>query len=277
MEGALKRSIEYARRAGNRRAEVEALLWLIRLHWFGPQPVEAGIRLCEQTLAEAETEPGLASVATQVLGVLHGLGGEFDRGRALIEEADAVQIDLGMQIARAAGTSMMRANLEVLAGDYEAAERAVRPSLEILAEAGERGYYSTCLGYLAEASYGQGRYDDAEQLALEADEAGGPDDVETQRLSLGVRAKVLARRGEDAEAERLVRRVIELLEPTDTLTGKAEAWLDLAEVLHLIGRHPEAATAAHEAAKLYAEKGAEGGVRVAEARAVELEAESSSA
>jgi len=276
MEGALKRSIEHARRAGNRRVEVEALLWLIRLQWFGPQPIDAGIRLCEQTLAEAETEPGLASVATQVLGVLYGFLGEFDRGRALLEDADARQLDLGMQIARAAGTSMMRASLEMLAGDYEAAERVVRPSLEILVEAGEKGYYSTGLGYLAEAVYSQGRYEEAEQLALAADEAGGADDVETQRLSLGVRAKVLARKGESAEAERLVRRVIELLEPTDTLTGKAEALLALTEVLELTGRRGEAAAAAHEAAGLYAAKGAEVGVRAAEARAAELEAESSS-
>ncbi|HEX9349755.1 MAG TPA: adenylate/guanylate cyclase domain-containing protein [Gaiellaceae bacterium] len=276
MEGALKRSIEHARRAGDRRAEVDALLWLIRLHWFGPQPVDAGIRLCEQTLAEAETEPGLASVATQVLGVLYGLRGEFDRGRALLERAAAVQVDLGMQIARAAGTSMMRANLELLAGDFETAERVMRPSLEILQEAGERGYYSTCLGYLAAAVYGLGRYDEAEQLALEAEEAGGADDVETQRLALDVRAKVLARRGESAEAERLVRRVIELLEPTDSLTGKAEALLALAAVLELAGRHGEGASAAHEAAKLYAKKGAKAGVRLAETRAAELEAESSS-
>ena len=91
-----------------------------------------------------------------------------------------------------------------------------------------------------------------------------------------MRAKVLARKGESAEAERLVRRVIDLLEPTDTVTGKAEALLALAEVLELTGRLGEAATAAHEAAGLYAAKGADAGVRVAEARAAELEAESSS-
>jgi class 3 adenylate cyclase/tetratricopeptide (TPR) repeat protein len=276
MEEALKHSIAHARRVGDRRAESEALLWRIRLQWFGPQPVDAGIRLCEQILAEAEMEPGLASVATQILGSLHGLRGDFDRGRALLEQADEVQLDLGMQIARAAGGSMMRASLEMLAGDSEAAERAMRRSVEILVEAGEKAFLSTALGNLAEAVYRQGRYDEAEQLALAADEAGGADDVETQRLSLGVRAKVLARKGESAEAERLARRAIELLEPTDTLTGKAEALLNLAEALQLAGRHGEGASAAHEAAELYATKGAEAGVRVAETRAAELEAESSS-
>jgi hypothetical protein len=87
---------------------------------------------------------------------------------------------------------------------------------------------------------------------------------------------VLARKGESAEAERLARRAIELLEPTDTLTGKAEALLNLAEVLKLAGRHGESASAAHEAAELYLAKGAKAGVRVAESRAAELEAESSS-
>jgi tetratricopeptide (TPR) repeat protein len=272
MEGALKRSVAHARRAGDRRAELDALLWLIRLQWFGPQPVDAGIHLCEQTLAEPATEPGLASVATQVLGLLYGFRGEFDRGRALLEQAQAMQLDLGMKIARAAGTSMMRATLELLGGDLEAAERVLRPSLEILVEAGERGYYSTGLGYLAQVVYCQGRYEEAEQLALKAGEAGGADDVETQRLSLGVRAKVLARRGETAQGERLGRLAIELLEPTDALTGKAETELDLAEVLKLAGRANEASAAAREAVRLYAAKGADAGVRLAEARVAELKA-----
>ena len=276
MKGALERSIEHARRAGDRVAEVDALLWLIRLQWFGPAPVDAGIRLCEQTLEAAETEPGLGSVATQVLGALYGLRGEFDRGRALIEQADRMQVDLGMQIARAAGTSLMRASLELLAGDYEAAERVLRPSLAILVDAGEKSYYSTELGYLTRAVYGQGRYDEADRLALAAEEAGAADDVETQRLTHGVRAKVLARKGDSAEAERLVRRAVELLEPTDALISKAEARLDLAEVLQLAGRPGEAAVAAREAAELYAAKGADAGVRTAETLAERLEAESSS-
>ena len=70
-------------------------------------PVDAGLRLCEQVLAETDTEPGLASIATQVLGLLYGFRGEFERGRVLLEQAGAMQIELGMEIARAAGTTMM--------------------------------------------------------------------------------------------------------------------------------------------------------------------------
>ncbi|HMJ00058.1 MAG TPA: adenylate/guanylate cyclase domain-containing protein [Gaiellaceae bacterium] len=272
MEQALRRSIEHARRAGDRRGELEGLVWLLRLHWFGPAPVNAGIRLCEQTLAEADAEPRVASIATQVLGVLYGLRGDFEHGRELLARAGAMQDELGMELAKAAGNAMMSAGLEQLAQDYDAAEAMLRPAIEVLRSAGEKGYYSTLLGYLAHVSYAQGKYDEADELAREADEAGGADDIETQRLSLTARGKVLARRGERAEAERLVRAAAELLAPTDGLVGQAEVMLDLAEVLALAGRRAEASAAAREAARLYAAKGADGGVRLAEARVAELEA-----
>jgi class 3 adenylate cyclase/tetratricopeptide (TPR) repeat protein len=272
MEQALRRSIEHARRAGDRRGELEGLAWLLRLHWFGPQPVAAGISLCEQTLAEADAEPGLASVATQVLGTMYGLRGEFERGRELLAQAGAMQIELGMEIARAAGNAMMSAALEQLAQDYDAAERVLRPAAEVLRSAGEKAYYSTLLGYLAHVSYAQGKYDDADDLAREAYEVGGADDIETQRLALAVRGRVSARRGETADAERLVRAAVEFLAPTDALVGQAEVMLDLAEVLDLAGRPDEARAAARDAVRLYERKGADAGVRLAEARVAKLEA-----
>jgi len=83
---------------------------------------------------------------------------------------------------------------------------------------------------------------------------------------------VFARRGETAEAEKLVRAAVEILAPSDGLVGQAEVMLALAEVLDLAGRPDEASAAAREAARLYAEKGADAGVRLAEARAAEIEA-----
>jgi tetratricopeptide (TPR) repeat protein len=271
MEQALRRSIEHAQSAGDRRGELEGLAWLIRLQWFGPATVDAGIRLCEQTLAESDSESGLASVATQGLGLLYGFRGEFDRGRALLAQAGAMQLELGMEIARAAGTTMMSAELEQLAQDYDAAEGVLRPAMEVLRRAGEKDYYSTLLGHLAQVSYAQGKYDEAEELAREAGEAGGADDIATQRYSLAVRGLVLARRGETAEAERLARAAVELLAPTDALVTRAEVMLDMAEVMKLADRLDEAIVAARDAARLYAAKGADAGVRLAEARVAELE------
>jgi hypothetical protein len=206
-----------------------------------------------------------------LLGLMYGLRGDFERGRELLVQAGAMQMELGMEIARAAGTTMMHAELERLAQDYDAAEGLLRPAVELLRRAGEKGYASTVVGYLAQISYLQGKLDEAEELAREADEIGGADDVETQRLSLCVRGLVLARRGETAEGERLVRIAVELLAPTDALLSQADVALALAAVLGLANRAHEASAAARDAAAIYAAKGADAGVRLAEARAAELE------
>src|SRR5207302_5744456 len=62
MDKALERSIEHARRAGYRSQEIDATMWLLRTSWFGPRPVEDGLRLCDEVLAQSGLEPGLKSV-----------------------------------------------------------------------------------------------------------------------------------------------------------------------------------------------------------------------
>ncbi len=58
----------------------------------------------------------------------------------------------------------------------------------------------------------------------------------TQMLILKVRAKLLARRGEHAEAERLARESVAWVEPTDALEHKAVSYYDLAVVLAAAGQ-----------------------------------------
>jgi hypothetical protein len=80
-------------------------------------------------------------------------------------------------------------------------------------------------------------------------------DVETAIGWRRVRAKVLARRGEPAEGERLAREAIALAARTDYLHYHAQAVADLAEVLRLSGRSKESAAVAKEAIRLYEKKG----------------------
>jgi tetratricopeptide (TPR) repeat protein len=68
-----------------------------------------------------------------------------------------------------------------------------------------------------------------------------------------VKAKVLARRGDYTEAERLARRAIEICEDTDMLIDHAQGFADLAEVLALAGR-PDAAIEALEQALTLCER-----------------------
>ena len=70
-----------------------------------------------------------------------------------------------------------------------------------------------------------------------------------------VRAKVLARRGEHAEAERLAREAVAIGEGTDRLNDQGDANADLAEVLLLGGKASEAAAALEQALDRYERKG----------------------
>ena len=100
---------------------------------------------------------------------------------------------------------------------------------------GERYFLSTAAGELARAVYVQGRYAEAEELTLLAEELSGEDDLTSQALWRSVRAKALARRSLEADAEELARKAVALLEGTDALILQADALEDLAEVLELAG------------------------------------------
>jgi tetratricopeptide (TPR) repeat protein len=66
--------------------------------------------------------------------------------------------------------------------------------------------------------------------------------------------QVLARRGEHAEAERLVREAIAIGVASDDVNAHGEAYADLAEVLTLAGRPEEAAEALQQALEQYERK-----------------------
>jgi hypothetical protein len=69
------------------------------------------------------------------------------------------------------------------------------------------------------------------------------------------RAKVLARRGKRAEAERLARQAVAIGEGTDLLNMQGDANADLAEVLLLSGKTTEATAAYEQALDRYELKG----------------------
>jgi tetratricopeptide (TPR) repeat protein len=124
---------------------------------------------------------------------------------------------------------------------------------------------------LARASYAQARYDETEMLTRAAEEASRPNDIHGQITWRSTRAKVLAQRGELQAAEELVREAIEFAERSDFLNSHAHALADLAEVLEIAGRGPEAADALREAIALYEQKENALAATTARERLLELE------
>jgi tetratricopeptide (TPR) repeat protein len=110
---------------------------------------------------------------------------------------------------------------------------------------------------LADALFVQGRDEEALRLSNRwtPERITVPEDADAQISWRRVRAKLLARRGEVEEAERLAREAVSIAARTDLLEPHAQSLADLATVLRLAGRPEESATAAREAIRLYEEKG----------------------
>ena len=108
---------------------------------------------------------------------------------------------------------------------------------------------------LAQAVYTQGRYDEAEQLALEAEEASRPNDVHSQIIWRGPWGRFSRNANEFEAAEQLAREAVAFAEQSDFLHSHADARLDLAEVLRLAGRREEATEEIRTAVALLEQKG----------------------
>jgi tetratricopeptide (TPR) repeat protein len=145
----------------------------------------------------------------------------------------------------------------LLAGDAVAAERLLRPACERLEEVGELGYLSSTAPPLLDALYRQGKDDEALRLSdrWHPDRLTVPEDVDAQVGWRVVRAKLLARRGALAEAERLAREAVELAEATEYVELTADAYAALGDVLRDAGRHGDAEHALRESLRLHEAKG----------------------
>ncbi len=253
-EAALERALTHARRTGDHTQEALILGQLAFSELCGPTRVNEAAARCRQIVTEAGGDRLVEANVSRYLAVLEAMRGNFAEARRLIGEARATYEDLGHLMAQAA-ISLAYGTVELLAGDYRAAAIQLRRGLDALEGMGERGYFSTVAAFLAQALYGEGRLDEADDLARRAQAAAAPDDLWSQVLSRGTRAKVSASRGGHEEAERHAREAVELTAATDALDMHGNALVDLADTLALGGREEEAATCLEDALVLYERKG----------------------
>ena len=128
---------------------------------------------------------------------------------------------------------------------------------------------SAAAANLSRAMYALERLDEAEVWAVRAEELGASE-VVTQMLWRQIRAKVLARRGDHPEAERLAREAVAMGEDTESLNGQGDAHADLGEVLLLGGQRDGAVVALEQAVERYESKGNLVSAQRARARLAEI-------
>jgi class 3 adenylate cyclase/tetratricopeptide (TPR) repeat protein len=251
-ERAWARAAAHARRLGDERRLWDILRWLPSAALFGPTPATEGIRRCEEIRerlrgnkrAQAEIIPALAG--------LYAMTGRFELAGQLVDESEALLDELGFTIH---SVPEWAAFVSMLAGDPAEAERRLRSGYERLAEMGEIAILSTTAALLARTLREQGNNDEALLLTRESENLAAPEDVVTQIVWRGVRARIFAGQGRLGEAEALAREAVTLAEKTDFLSDHGDSLLDLADVLRLGNRLAETGIASRRALALYVRKG----------------------
>jgi class 3 adenylate cyclase/tetratricopeptide (TPR) repeat protein len=266
-EKAWARAAVHAHRAGERRDELDAITWGLIGSWLGPTPVAAALARADRLLEKAKGDRKGMSGVLIMRALLTANLGRFDEARGMIAQAWSLCRDVGFTLWEAGPVTQAAGIVELLAGDAAAAETVLQTGAHKLREMGEAGWLSTALAWLAEAVYLQGRADQAYQHSEESEHLAGRGDVFSRVLWRSVRARVLADRGQTAEAERLSREAVALADDTDSLALQADARLGLAHVLRSLGRSGLAERTLAEAIDLYQRKGAVAAIAQAKAAA----------
>jgi ATP/maltotriose-dependent transcriptional regulator MalT len=214
-------------------------------------PALDGITRCDELLVDADIN-GRANIYAFTAG-LQAMRGQFVEARDLLDEARSTFRDLGQ-----AGVTMcarIGAEIEVLAGNDQAAEDALRSSCAILERAEDYSYLATHAVGLAAVLYRLGRYTEADAFLQVSKRHMIAGDLHSRIPCSGVEAKLLARRRRFAEGEALARQGVTAASSTDALNLSAHASLDLGEVLILAGDAVAGQEAVAQAVELFGKKG----------------------
>ena len=270
MDAALEageQAFAHARQAGHLPPGLMGSRAAVR--FFGTTPVSELLAWLDENEPPAGRDHFFRAYRAGALAML----GRFDEARTILAETRAELAERGGGVLLANITAFESVWVELWAGDPAAAaefgSEGWRLYLELL-ELGEQRPLAA--GNLAQALYALDRLDEADAWASRAAELGASDDAWKEMLWRQVRAKVLARRGEHAEAERLAREAVAICDETDMLDAQGDVYADLAEVLLLTGKPTEAATALEQALERYKRKGNLVSTQRAQTRLAELRA-----
>jgi tetratricopeptide (TPR) repeat protein len=255
LADAVRRRREHAQAAGDAMTEEDLTVWALLAGITGRVPAGRLRSEAEDELERARTSGSrrVEGAALLVLANCAAFEESFDEARELLSQATAIDEEIG---GRGSGFRYTPAGMiELLAGDEARAEQELRTGYETLRERGDAWFLCGVAAELADVLWLQGRDDEAYELTLLSEKLVGEDVLVAQMMWRGARAKVLARRGRADEAEALAREGVAIIERTDHILYQADAWTDLAEVLRLLSRKQEAATAAEKARRLYESKG----------------------
>ena len=223
--------------------------WVVFALLVGPTPVPACLQACEE-LVDAG---GLQHVGVlAAMGHFKAMLGDFQQARELIAHAQQVLRER-IRIPRPRlFVGLRTAGVEVLAGNPEAAERALRPALEVALMVADRDQASQIAAELSLLLSRRGAFDEAARAATLAAGQAPAESVTAQALAGAAQAVSFWERG--PPGGRAVHPRGDQAGPDDMLNLRASLLVGLAEILLAAGRHDEAQPVSAEAAELYERK-----------------------
>jgi class 3 adenylate cyclase len=250
-DAAAKAAVHYRRSGWSPSSCVGALASALA---YGPLPVEEAVDRCNGLLQEHAGDRASEANIVVWLGALEAMRGNFDNARLLMGRCQEIYEELG-QVTGFPNSETVRGGIELLAGQFAAAEIAYRASCEAWIRYEDWAEVASRAGELADVLYLLGRYEEAEEWVGLAREHSGPEDRDAEATWRGVEARLAARRGAFDVAYQLAAEALAIAEQTDALNHRAKLHLDHAEVLRLGGGDAEAADAVRRAIQLYELKG----------------------
>jgi class 3 adenylate cyclase/tetratricopeptide (TPR) repeat protein len=245
---AVERAFAHARRAGHLPPLI--LAWRASLRFFGTTPASELLAWLDENEPPAGRDHFLRAYRAGSLAMLDGV----DEARTILAASRAELAEWGEGVLLANITAFESVWVELWGGDPAAALEFGSEGWRLYLELGERGFLPGAAVNLAQALYALDRLDEAEGWARRAAELGVSGDHWNEMLWRQVRAKVLARSGEHAEAERLAREAVAICDETDMLDAQGDTYADFAEVLALAGRTDAAVEALEQALARYERK-----------------------
>jgi len=249
---ASERALVLSRRAADRFEERENVEWLAIALLLGPAPAVDAARRSEQLRHECAHEPLQEALLVGVEAVLVAMQGRLDEAAELERLSRQLMREVGEWIWI---SFFWLAWIALWTGRAAETERRLRPGYERLKSLGSTSHFSSFAYLLSNAVYLQGRYDEAEALTYECEAACRANDVHSHIMWRSTRAKVLARRGRLSDAKTLAREAVEYGSTSDFLSARADASMDLAEILELDGDRQGMTAMVEEAIRLYELKG----------------------
>ena len=252
-ETVLGEALERALEAGDLFRARQCIIWLFAAKSFGAAPVSEMRSMLDEVPEQLVPSLELTPLHHMHPALTAAYAGRFEEAREHCCVAGRLAEEVGW-LVHGAGMTMFTGDIELLAAEPEKAERVLRGGFDKLEALGETGFRSTVGTLLAEALVRLGRDDEALEALDVAEAIAQADDCDPQVRLRAVRAVVLARRGELAEAERLSREALDLARTTDYLMLHGDAASMRAEVLLAAGDEEGAAAALREALEQYEQK-----------------------